>query len=176
MRKTRVRPALCRNQTHKPPSASPLSRILLARVVEGRSFPSGNHRPIKKGKNNGTRACPSKRKSSAWSLTAGIMIFVVQAGVVPKVAGAVMFGTFTSAGTSAGNESTYTSRQHIEIAPRSTRHRRRWKQGERSPWPDLRRTAMRIGGGRPARSNRLFLGRITSRIRPAIDQEDCTIM
>ncbi len=45
-----------------------------------------------------TRAYPSKRKSLAWSLTAGIMIFVVQAGVVPKEAGAVMFGTYTSAG------------------------------------------------------------------------------
>lgn len=46
-----------------------------------------------------TREYSSKRKTWVWCLAAGMMLFALQAGLVPKEAGAVMFGTYASAGT-----------------------------------------------------------------------------
>ena len=45
-----------------------------------------------------TREYSFKRKTWVWCLAAGMMLFALQAGFVPKEAGAVMFGTYTSAG------------------------------------------------------------------------------
>ena len=46
-----------------------------------------------------TREYSFKRKTWVWCLAAGMMLFALQAGLVPKEAGAVMFGTYASAET-----------------------------------------------------------------------------